>query len=258
MIKLCRNTLGDWKILKDPEGNMIEWNYFKKLVSLQEKKELHAGTKIRQRHLSYYKEKIKVRLATQLFSTSVTDAIQYCREKLKLNDFCNSLSTENLARKLNDIFDFLNTRNFLSKSIYNKPLKLDNEQQIKLFIAESIKYLEGLQDQNNEMLITSRRKTGFIGLIVCLKSAENLFDDLLKTGELNFILTYKISQDHLEMFFSAITAKGGFNNNPTTMQFEAAYKKLLIHTELKTSEGANCTTLDNTTILSVSSLEKRS
>jgi len=81
---------------------------------------------------------------------------------------------------------------------------LDNEQQIKLFIAESIKYLEKLQDQNNEMLITSKRKTGFIGLIVCLKSAENLFDDLLKTGELNFILTYKISQDHLEMFFSAI------------------------------------------------------
>jgi len=49
----------------------------------------------------------------------------------------------------------------------------------------------------------------------------------------NFILTYKISQDHLEMFFSAIRAKGGFNNNPTTMQFEAAYKRLLIHTELK-------------------------
>jgi len=108
------------------------------------------------------------------------------------------------------------------------------------------------------MLITSKRKTGFIGLIVCLKSAENLFDDLLKTGELNFILTYKISQNHLEMFFSAIRAKGGFNNNPTTMQFWAAYEKLLIHTELKTSEEANSTALDNTTILSVSSLAKRS
>lgn len=70
------------------------------------------------------------------------------------------------------------------------------------------------------------------------------FDNLLITKELDFLLTYKICQDHLEMFFSAIRSKGGFNNNPTPSQFEAAYKRLLIHNELKTSEEANCLALD--------------
>lgn len=99
-------------MFKDNEDNTIDWNYFKILVSLQEKHSLHAGTKIR--HLNYYKEQMKVRLATQLFSTSVANAMRYCREKLKLHSFNNSQPTECLTRKLNNIFDFLNTRNFMS------------------------------------------------------------------------------------------------------------------------------------------------
>lgn len=132
MIKLCRNTLGDWKIFKDNEGNTIEWNYFKNLVSLQEKNDLHAGTKIRQRHLNYYKEKMKVRLATQIFSISVADAIKYCREKLNLYDFHNSQSTENFIIKLSNIFDFLNTRNFLSKGVNNNINNKSNNNIILL------------------------------------------------------------------------------------------------------------------------------
>lgn len=55
------------------------------------------------------------------------------------------------------------------------------------------------------------------------------------------------------MFFSAIMAKEGFNNNLTAMLFEAAYKRLIIHTELTVSSaGANCVDLDLTPILSVS------
>ncbi|XP_008180972.1 uncharacterized protein LOC103308755 [Acyrthosiphon pisum] len=49
---------------------------------------------------------------------------------------------------------------------------------------------------------------------------------------------------------------GGFNNNPTASQFEAAYKRLIIHTELKVSKEANCQVLDCTPILTVSSNKK--
>lgn len=104
-----------------------------------------------------------------------------------------------------------------------------------------------------QSLITSNRKTGFIGLIICLTSIENVFDDVIKNGILDFFLSYKISQDHLEMFFSAIRAKGGFNNNPTASQFEAAYKRLIIHNEIKLSSFANCEPQDLTSILFVTS-----
>jgi len=67
-----------------------------------------------------------------------------------------------------------------------------------------------------------------------------------------------MSQDHLEKFFSAIRAKGGFTNNPTATQFEAAYKRLIVHSEVMVvSGGANCIAQDDTDILSVSSGRKK-
>jgi len=102
-------------------------------------------------------------------------------------------------------------------------------------------------------VIKSTRKTGYIGLIISLQSIKNMFIDLVMTKELVFLLTYKISQDHLEIFFSVIHSRGGFNNNPTALQFESSFKRLLVHTEIMTSSGANCMVIDTTKIFWVSS-----
>jgi len=59
------------------------------------------------------------------------------------------------------------------------------------------------------------------------------------------------------MFFSAIRAREGFNNNPTALQFECAYKCLLVHTEIMTSSGVNCIATYLTKILSVTSRTKQ-
>lgn len=69
---------------------------------------------------------------------------------------------------------------------------------------------------------------------------------------MKFLLTYKLSQDHLEMF-SSIRSKGGYNNNLTAKQYKAAYIRLLAHHEILTSDNANCTILDTTNILNLNS-----
>lgn len=66
---------------------------------------------------------------------------------------------------------------------------------------------------------------------------------------LQFLSTYKLSQDHLEIFFSAVRAKGGFNNNPTAIQFKSAFKRLLVHGELKNLNSGNCVPLTDVNIL---------
>jgi len=260
MLKLCRNTLGDWKTLYDESMKPIKWSFFQNLVSLQEEIGLHVGTKIRTRHIRYHKEKMKVRLAAQTFSSSVANALEYCSKTLNLNSFTDCNATITFCKNINNIFDFLNTRNFLSKSQYKKPLKRENESDIFNFIDDSIKYLQSLNceigiDSSKTIVpvIKSTRKTGFIGLIISLQSIKNMFIDTVKTKELDFLLTYKMSQDHLEMFFSAIRSRGGFNNNPTALQFESSFKRLLVHTEIMTSSGANCVVMDMTKILWVSS-----
>lgn len=73
---------------------------------------------------------------------------------------------------------------------------------------------------------------------------------------MSYLLTFKLSQDFLETFFSAIRSKGGFNNNPNVLQFKSSYKRLLVRHEIKEIEGGNCQ-FDNIEILHASSRSKK-
>lgn len=62
-----------------------------------------------------------------------------------------------------------------------------------------------------------------------------------------------MSQDHLELFFSAVRSHCGHNNNPTCMQFMAVFKKLLTHVQVSGSKYANSVVQDDTIFLNISS-----
>lgn len=99
-------------------------------------------------------------------------------------------------------------------------------------------------------MIEGQRKTGFLGFLICIESLKGLYADYVAqtNSPLNYILTYKISQDHLEIFFSAIRNRGGQNNNPSAYQFRNSYKRLLLHTEVKGSKYGNCIELPESPI----------
>lgn len=258
MVKLIRNTLGDWHNLRNGNGDIISWDYFGRMVRFQESVGLHAANKLTRRHLHFKKEIMKVNLALQIFSNSVVDALDYLNIDLGLHDFRNSEHTATFCRIFNNVFDVLNSRNCLSKQIWGKPLSLNNEEMVKKLLNEAIHYISCLTTYDGTNILHTRRKTGFLGLIISMKSAMNLFNDIVKRdGFLQFILTYKLSQDHLEMLFSSIRARGGFSNNPTAVQFEGAYKRLIIHNEIGSPENANCVAQDVTGILSVTNTHTR-
>ena len=52
-----------------------------------------------------------------------------------------------------------------------------------------------------------------MGLCVNIKSVEGLVQDLLMPEDTSFkyLLTYKLSQDHLELFFNAVRQRGQCN-----------------------------------------------
>lgn len=81
-----------------------------------------------------------------------------------------------------------------------------------------------------------------------------IFDAYVKpeNSQLKYLLTYKLSQDHLELFFCAIKLCGGWCPNPTCAQFISAYRKLLVHHEVVATNG-NVEAMDTTSILSVPS-----
>lgn len=82
-------------------------------------------------------------------------------------------------------------------------------------------------------------KTGFIGLIVGMSSFKNIYKRYIETKELQYLLTFKFSQDHIETFFSLIRSRGGFNKNPNCSQFKIAFKRLIMRNELQSSLNGN-------------------
>ena len=98
----------------------------------------------------------------------------------------------------------------------------------------------------------------FLGTYSAAQAIIAIFDNYVKpnNSQLQYLLTYKFSQDHLELFFCAIRACGGWCPNPHSAQFSSAYKRLVIHHEIKTNNG-NVEMQDNTKILTVSSTTQR-
>lgn len=138
----------------------------------------------------------------------------------------------------------------MAQCFFKKPLSLKNYESIDLFLNSTDKYLSSLKTHiGGTLLLDSLRHTGFLGLKICIASIKILFKNLIATNILQFLPLYKFSQDHLELFFGSIRSQGGYNNNPTARQFQSAYKKVLVHVELRHSFRGNCVPLEQLQIL---------
>ncbi|CAK9297622.1 unnamed protein product [Gordionus sp. m RMFG-2023] len=63
--------------------------------------------------------------------------------------------------------------------------------------------------------------------------------------KIKFFLTYKTSQDHLELYFCSIRSRSGFNDNPSAYQLRSAVRTTLI-AKLDPTITGNSISLDNT------------
>jgi len=91
---------------------------------------------------------------------------------------------------------------------------IENVLKIEKNINNYINYIKSLKlaDKKNNMVIPilqSKRKVGIWGLIIGMNSVLNISKCLFEKKYISYLLTYKMSQDHLETFFSSIRRIGG-------------------------------------------------
>ncbi|KAL3181293.1 hypothetical protein MRX96_008789 [Rhipicephalus microplus] len=241
MSKLIRNSLANLSYIVDAEGKHIKWAYIVALEALQRSEGLRLGNKLTKVHVQWEKQKMKVRYAAQALSSSVADALDFCENVLKLPQFRGASATSMFVRVFDHLFDLFNSRNPFARS-YKAPLRKQNEACWKPFFAYTQAYIKGLRDPAGRPVLEGlKKKTGFVGFLICMASTEKMFDELVGQGKLKYLLTHKLSQDHAENFFGSVRSRGGYNNNPTAAQFMAAYKRLLVQTEVTSSSSGNCT-----------------
>lgn len=256
-LKNIRNALEFWQVIFDGNDKRIEWRFIRELALLQEQTGLRLGNRLRETHINFKKMIMKVFLAAQTLSASVADAIEFCWETLRLRAFKGCEPTVRFIRCIDCIFDFLNVRNPLGKG-FKSSLRKNNEHIWRPRILNEINYLKQLKLSNNQPIYLSARNTGFIGFYTAVISTLAIFDKYVKPidAPLKMLMSYKFSQDHLELFFAAIRAKGGWCPNPTAAQFIAAYKRLLVRHDIKIATG-NCRMMEETRILHVGSSKKK-
>jgi hypothetical protein len=181
------------------------------------------ANKLSKRHFNWQNEKMNVRLAIQMFSKSVSDALTFCAQSVQ--QFKQCTETAKFVKIINDAFDAETcAENNLDLSVNN--------------VEEITRYISNLK-VNGVPAVESCRKRGFLGLIISLKDSLELYTLLKEAYNLRYLLTYELSQDHLKVFFSAIRAKRGHNNNPSAIQFQSAYRQMLVRHEINAS--GNCT-----------------
>ncbi|KAI8424524.1 hypothetical protein MSG28_002983 [Choristoneura fumiferana] len=272
MVKLIRNLFESKKCIYDKDSKAIKWNLLCELNSLQQQNGLNLANKLTTRHIEFRNEIMKVKLATQLLSRSVAKAIEFCDCSLNLPTFKDSAATTKFIHIINDLFDVLNSRNFKQPG-FKKPLEPKNAEKCFKFLEEAKAYLKSLTvhvirkktikkkvekivQYNTEIvpIYKCQANTGLIGLLVCIESIQHLYKNVIETKYLSFLLAYKVSQDHLELFFGQIRSQGGFNNNPNAVQFKAAYKKILTHVEVGEKFTGNCIPLDSIPVLSANAV----
>lgn len=64
-LKLVRNLWSSMKVIYNCKNEKINWSYIEKLVMLQESEELHAGNKLKKKHLEWKQSPMKVNIAAQ-------------------------------------------------------------------------------------------------------------------------------------------------------------------------------------------------
>ena len=161
---------------------------------------------------------MKVRLAAQTLSRSVANALDFLRVVAVDTRFADSAATSRFLKNVDALFDRLNASRFGgcgAKSAWTA----ETLDDIELELSSAVEYLSGLRTRSGQLLLNTRRFTAIMGFQCAAAGMVGIARRLLlREAPFQFFLPYKCSQDHIEILFSILRRRGGWNNNPNVVQ----------------------------------------
>ena len=145
---------------------------------------------------------------------------------------------------------------------FKQPLRPQSRNTWEEILKHSAEYFLSLRthDSTNQFLVTHQRKTFITGFVTTNKSTIDMshMTTSMFSGEnaFKYLLTYRFSQDHIELLFSCIRAQGGWNNNPNCLQLKYAMRKMLLRNTITASKNANCLTFSDSTTTIIPKMQK--
>lgn len=241
MLKLVRNTLEAYRTINSPSGT-VSWMHLSDLHKVQQELGLRLANRLSSRHLQFQNLKMKVSLAAQTFSQSVATALRMLHDDPdRSSQFADVLPTVEFIEIINRLFDIFNSRNPRSYG-FKRPIGTRNIDDVFTELRTIKRYLMTLKTDDGKFLYQSKRYYSFhyllfdallinaalllyfdfcccnqtlcylyshtcvTGFVINIESMMNIVTELLGTHQ--YVLTYKFSQDHLELFFNFVRRAG--------------------------------------------------
>lgn len=256
MIKLIRKHFSSENLYY--KGQLLDWNLLR-LLQDRQSTENFSLCKLTRKHIDWRQKPMNVMLAVQTLSRGNAILLKQLKED-GYKEFEHCDATAELLLNFNHAFDIQNfgERNQANNE-YKQPICESSVETIFKFGKQFMEYVKRLEIERVTVKITkripildSREHVGFLGFYNNFISLEGIYEDFVKNGPLKKFYPFQFSQDHLETLFSLIRNCQGRNDNPSTIEFRSAFRKLLICHPIITSVGHNIIT-NATGILNVSS-----
>lgn len=144
MLKLIRNTFSKRSVFYvGSKQRKIEWRYIEALYqySLENDFKTHKLTK---KHMQWTRNPMNVRLASQTFSYSVADSIQYLMEQ-GIPEFQGAEATIDFIRRMDKLFNVFNSKYSKEQNVFKRVLCAENKRIVFEFLQDMIQYFKSLQ-----------------------------------------------------------------------------------------------------------------
>lgn len=217
------------------ENKVTSWEHLETFYLHDKQYSTRAAPKLTDSHLKPSPfEKMKVKYATQVLSATVSAGMNlYIRFGVLP---AAAVGTSELIDRFDKLFDILNSSSFNCSKMYNRAFKNDDFQ--KEFLSDCREFFKSVKviDKNNKDVTNSIKCIKGWGITI--KSFELLWEKVMEVG-FKYLLSRRLNQDALENLFGKIRQQNGNCINPTPIQFQRTFRKLLC-LDILNSGSENC------------------
>ena len=138
--------------------------YTEQLNQFKEDIGFSLANKLKKRHILWQKHKISVPWAVQTLSASVPHSLDFLQDEMALETFAGSKPTPDFIKKIDEVFDLLNSRNHFAKGNH-APVSPDTLPYFLEKCYEISNYIFALKNEKCNFLRTGQRKTVIWGFM---------------------------------------------------------------------------------------------
>lgn len=193
------------EVLSEESVGVANWAHVKQLYDIDSQATKSRATKLTEKHIKPNSfEKMSVKLATQVFSLSVSAAMRTACETGQLPS--SALDTACFLEEMNNVFDIMNSKTKFSSNPYSCALSSSTNKHLRKPLETLVKAINWVKSL--KMVHDVKRPPCMDSIEQSLMATRLLWDDLHKEGA-QYLMTGRLNQDPIENEFSVARHKCG-------------------------------------------------